>query len=676
MIMGVCATQLTICAATNVEGIFRLAGSEKRIKQLRAAFDSPDRYGKGLVWTGYTVHDAANVLRRYLNTMPEPIVPLNLYEKFREPLRGHVQKAVGDTEGLQVDSDFDLEKTIVAYQKLITELPPLNRQLLLYILDLLAVFASKADENRMNAHNLSTIFSPGMLSHPDHDQAPQEYRLNQDVIIFLIENQDNFLIGMRGTAADEKTVQAVQRGSTPPPSSTPTKSKGFLGRSGSSASAGADSVRKFGGVRRNVSVSSRHSRQSNGAPSPATPTNGTPISGGGVHRSNTVPSKKSPGIPQGRLQKQSGSPSPTTGVPVASSQSTAAQGLAIAAAEPSNRAIPMPSPLHAPAQSSLAPSSILAPGQTSKDKLLGEPEALTPSRERPSFFQRSPTTDSERKQPNKLQKKRKPSSSNPSAHSSTHSLQGRSDSVSPAFLPALDTQEKIEPMTLEPILSNDASTPAATSTPRGEYPPPLRPEEYHKSSDSTLKPKGSPRSSLHSRSSVNEQSEVDHADELTSNVGKEKEKRFWRRSRPAQRERDDSQHSNVLSPPRGLGSEYAGASSSSIGSAAHPRKSFTGDSMPIGSEPMMVGTQSSTEGASATGEEKKKGPIGWLKNKMKEREDKEAEKVRTKSPPASTDRIASMPTRAKSIDVKRENDTAAAAHQTPSTPAAPTAQQH
>src|SRR5690349_326516 len=84
--------------ATDVEGIFRLSGSAKRIKDLQTIFNSPDRYGKGLDWTGYTVHDAANILRRYLNQLPEPIVPLEFYEKFRDPLRDYQAKVGNDAE--------------------------------------------------------------------------------------------------------------------------------------------------------------------------------------------------------------------------------------------------------------------------------------------------------------------------------------------------------------------------------------------------------------------------------------------------------------------------------------------------------------------------------------------------------------------------------------------------
>ncbi len=104
--------RLTPTAATGVEGIFRLSGSEKRIKELKNIFDSPDRYGKGLIWEGYTVHDAAQVLRRYLNDLPEPVVPLDLYEQFRGPLRGATKQAVGDAEGPQFVDNVDVNDAI------------------------------------------------------------------------------------------------------------------------------------------------------------------------------------------------------------------------------------------------------------------------------------------------------------------------------------------------------------------------------------------------------------------------------------------------------------------------------------------------------------------------------------------------------------------------------------
>ena len=166
--------------ATETEGIFRLSGSAKRIKDLQAIFDEPPKYGKGHDWDGFTVHDAANILRRDLNHLPDPIIPFDWYDAFREPLK----------------QTWPAERAIPRMQELVASLPPLNRQLLLYILDLLAVFASKSDINRMTSENLAAIFQPGVLTHPRDDMAPQEYRLSQEVLVFLIDNQANFLLDM------------------------------------------------------------------------------------------------------------------------------------------------------------------------------------------------------------------------------------------------------------------------------------------------------------------------------------------------------------------------------------------------------------------------------------------------------------------------------------------------
>jgi hypothetical protein len=77
---------MSLILATDVEGIFRVSGSAKRIKELQAFFDSPPTYGKALDWDGFNVHDAANVFRRYINHLPEPIIPHDYYFAFRKPL--------------------------------------------------------------------------------------------------------------------------------------------------------------------------------------------------------------------------------------------------------------------------------------------------------------------------------------------------------------------------------------------------------------------------------------------------------------------------------------------------------------------------------------------------------------------------------------------------------------
>ncbi|KAF5237308.1 hypothetical protein FANTH_10874 [Fusarium anthophilum] len=672
--------------ATHVEGIFRLSGSEKRIKELKTIFDSPDRYGKGLVWDGYTVHDAANVLRRYLNDLPEPVVPLDLYEKFRDPLRGATKQAVGDAEGPQFVENFNEKAAILQYQRLITELPPLNRQLLLYILDLLAVFAAKADENRMNSQNLAAIFQPGMLSHPAHAMAPEEYRLNQCVIIFLIENQDHFLIGMQGTAADEKTMKEVESGTPSGPLTPQPTRKTSLGRSASNASAGANSVRRDGQLRRNRSVSSRNSRN-DGSSTPNSPALTATPTTGGLARSNTVPSKKSPAIGAGRFQRSDGSGprSPAHLEPLTQVNPTGS----IEQSPQSTKSSDFISGGY------LTPTKAPVTGRSHERLLEVPPESSTPSKERniPNIFRSTPNIDTgDKRQPNKLKKKRIPGSLNPSAQSSAASLTyTHPNAASPGAelanpmehaqqyesgaqtLPqqpapileerhreALEQEQELHdrpshgqiPHPQETSLAHPASLTQQKSDVSSEHTPRASQASSNQSlhPDNTLKSKKSPPTSLHS--SFNEGSDLDQIldEQSVSTVDqaeKERKKR-WRLSRS--KNADNGSSIGLTSPRLALGQNDNGdVSNLSISSSSHrPRKSESSD------RPYMV---SEGHGSFDQGRESDaKGPIGWIRNKYREAKES-AEQRRNKSPPPA-DRpgmgASSFQPRGKSLEIRRD----------------------
>ncbi|ESA43297.1 rho GTPase activator [Neurospora crassa OR74A] len=685
--------------ATDVEGIFRLSGSEKRIKELKHIFDSPDRYGKGLVWDGYTVHDAANVLRRYLNDLPEPVVPLELYEEFRKPLKGATRQAAGDTDGPQFVENFDMDAAILRYQQLITELPPLNRQLMLYILDLLAVFAAKSDVNRMNSQNLAAIFQPGMLSHPAHAMAPEEYRLNQCVIIFLIENQDHFLIGMQGTAADERTVQEVQKGT--PTINVPEPPKTYqpgVNRTASNASAGAESVSKEGMIRRNKSTSSRRSLASNGAPSPGSPAlTSTPT--GGLGRSNTLPSKRSPRVPPGRFAHRYDASSSPVG-PLTPVHPPSVPGVT----PPTPTVLPpAPAVVHEvatpPEESSVpsiatstAPSSLLpnhsVSATRSQEKLPdAEAEAATPSKERripniSNIFQRAPTGENELRQPNKLKKKMPGAGGHYSAHSSTMSLP-RSATASPSVEAAnpMDTVPSL-PGNLDAVVSGGQPAPSPSdSTPKASQVPstPSTTVHPHNASEAQLKPRESPPTSV---TSYNDMSDPDQVETQTSaslaspevaSPDRDKRRR-WRLSRKKEDSISLNSPLNISQPlisPRMLGSNsQAEGSNSSVGSSGYfhhrPRASMSGDVSDAGMisslDDRSMMSDATREGRDRdrdrdwdkSSEYRKSNIADWLKNKYREHRET-AELRRTKSPPAHDGRSASIGERIrKSIDLKRE----------------------
>ena len=683
--------------ATDVEGIFRLSGSAKRIKDLQSVFNSPPKYGKGLDWTGYTVHDAANILRRYLNQLPEPIVPLTFYDRFRDPLRSHQAQAVGDEEArFNEAGNFDHDAAVATYQRLITQLPPLNRQLLLYILDLLAVFSSKSDLNRMTAANLAAIFQPGIISHPSHDMAPSEYRLSQDVLIYLIENQDNFLIGMTGTAVDEKTVKDVESGA--PVAVSPNTG---VARSASNASAGADSLRKYG-VRRNVSVSSRHSRGSGGVPSPGTPTSGIPLApgsvGSGIARSNTLPSKKSPALNSTRFQRPTDPSTPTSVLlnsPTTTHSKLAGDGTSSRTQTPSR------SPVEPSQRTQENPVSnrtgLITEAKTTMEKPVGGDTANNgvaalvnqqPAKERKlsNFFARSPTmspvqlTDAskEQRQPNRLKKKPKiPGSANESAQSSQNSLQAEPGPAfhTPLASPEANTHPKLDPLaTSNPVVSNTAPTPVAeTQAPVSHVKP--KPANDTSPPQSALKPPRSREASVNSRSSLSDLDAIEDP-ALRAEKAQKRGHRF-RFSSSAKKDTD-----TPLAPPPPIGQDTgARLSTSSVGSSNKPRKSFTGDSQQtqqLGSDGstgypsvMPFSSQDSSEVLKDTpSEPEKKGLFGKWKAKIsqskEERRERDMERERAKSPPRSdAERGGSknslsaltqehLPHRGKSMDLQRE----------------------
>ncbi|GLB40328.1 putative GTPase-activator protein for Rho-like GTPases [Lyophyllum shimeji] len=167
--------------ATEVPGTFRVSGSNKRMRELQAKFETPPRYGKNIDWNKetYTTHDVASVFRRYLTQMPEPVIPHDMYHLFRDALTKPV---------------YNQDEVIAIYKRLIKQMPRPNQYLLLYVLDLLSVFARKSEKNLMTATNLAVIFRPGLISHPNHELSPGEHALSQQVLEFLIAHQDHFML--------------------------------------------------------------------------------------------------------------------------------------------------------------------------------------------------------------------------------------------------------------------------------------------------------------------------------------------------------------------------------------------------------------------------------------------------------------------------------------------------
>lgn len=599
---------------------------------------------------------------------------------------------------------------------MITSLPPLNRQLLLYILDLLAVFASKSDLNKMTTPNLAAIFQPGILSHPQHDMSPPEYRLSQDVLIFLIENQDSFLIGMQGTAADPETVRDVQSGTptrAPATPTTPGRSKTIIGRSSSNASTRAESARKLGDVQRNPSGASKLSKRSENGPTPVVAGMSPSTS---VHRSNTVPSRRdgsSAHSPRFTRDKSSDpstpvATSPSVGLDTSKLKSESLQVTPVAATAPTFPAtpeVPSDSPVEGNvAAATIAPATAAvgagAASATNRDAQTPRKES-TPSTSPPpgtaeqsgersavqtpatspgrflDIFKQTPSSEADGRKPNKLQKRPPgPVSSLSSAQSSSHSLpkEGQQETterspvspVTPTAGPSVVNEKTSEP-------SPSTLTPAPVPS-EGVQAVPSDPSRNLSATDNSLRPTVSPSHSYHSGT----ESDADMVgDDLpkdqTAQPEKGKRRHRWRFSRS---------HNKLESSPAPspnatgvLASREQTMSRSTIGSDG-ARKSFqeptpltssTTDPMVASPKQGQTFSSSSTDPVFSDSErEKRSGPMSWIRDKMRGDRDKD----RARTPDRNRERSESrqgmavptdaLPVRGKSFERSRTDSEASA----------------
>jgi hypothetical protein len=122
------------------------------------------------------VHDAANMLRRYLNYLPEPVITHNLYQPFRNV----------------VSTDLSEQEKVAQFQALIEQLPERHQYLLFYLLDLLSLFSQNVQITKMDTFNLASVFTPGILLNPEHAMNPAQYKTSQKVVQFLVEHQHCF----------------------------------------------------------------------------------------------------------------------------------------------------------------------------------------------------------------------------------------------------------------------------------------------------------------------------------------------------------------------------------------------------------------------------------------------------------------------------------------------------
>ncbi|XP_030379835.1 N-chimaerin [Scaptodrosophila lebanonensis] len=133
------------------EGIYRVSGFADEIDALKLALDR-DGEKTDMSEAAYgNVTVIASTLKLYLRLLPVPLITFQAYPSFMAAARN-----VGLNEQLQLMAEAA------------KRLPPAHYNCLKYMLEHLKRVASHYAVNKMNEHNLATVFAPTLIATPQH----------------------------------------------------------------------------------------------------------------------------------------------------------------------------------------------------------------------------------------------------------------------------------------------------------------------------------------------------------------------------------------------------------------------------------------------------------------------------------------------------------------------------
>uniref|UniRef100_A0A672I9L2 Rho GTPase activating protein 45b n=1 Tax=Salarias fasciatus TaxID=181472 RepID=A0A672I9L2_SALFA len=149
--------------ALKLKGIYRVNGAKTRVEKLCQAFEN----GKELVELSQcSPHDISNVLKLYLRQLPEPIMPVYLYNRLmtlaKDSLHSEADAAEGEADR-GPDTDPEVLVLVDNLRELVKELPKPNIATLRYIIRHLRRIAELQEDNKMSPSNLGIVMGPALM---------------------------------------------------------------------------------------------------------------------------------------------------------------------------------------------------------------------------------------------------------------------------------------------------------------------------------------------------------------------------------------------------------------------------------------------------------------------------------------------------------------------------------
>lgn len=141
--------QLCVCRliqlGTDVEGLFRMAGSASKVRKLKSCLDA-GRWNDASFISCTDAHAVADTLKSYLRTLPEPLMYSQLFD-----------------EWMAVAQLKDEETKVMNIESILKQLPQPYYINLRFLIKFMAHLCKDCTVTKMTAYNLSIVIAPNLL---------------------------------------------------------------------------------------------------------------------------------------------------------------------------------------------------------------------------------------------------------------------------------------------------------------------------------------------------------------------------------------------------------------------------------------------------------------------------------------------------------------------------------
>lgn len=190
----------------DVHGIFRVPGHQATVDSLSELFYVSEMAVVGGITPFTDIHVVAELLKKVLRDLPDPLFTNRLYNDFVKCL------------------DLNEAQRITKYRELFCQLPKVNQDVIKYLFPLLIEVSKHSLKNQMDAENIATIFGPTLLKCNGEDLFSS---LSDKGALVVKDFMESFeaVCGEKHKESSPKKMKKSNSNSPASPDETPTKTR-------------------------------------------------------------------------------------------------------------------------------------------------------------------------------------------------------------------------------------------------------------------------------------------------------------------------------------------------------------------------------------------------------------------------------------------------------------------